>query len=491
MAFEKFEFTKSWENMQDFPTYEPSEAQVRADLQLLHNETRDGLNRLVDALNDPTAAAQLPFQAEQGMKADNVQDAILEAYGAVQSAAAGQIVNGSITKEKLNSELLQRVYGGRPWVSMDTPGAAQTPETDFPVGQIWLRPTFTVKNLAGTAWSASAATVTAVENGWRLTGSGTMATISAGQSLTNLGTEGQKIFVSLRTSAVDIQLTGITLYLNGKACDLADGGGVFEAALNSQGGLEATVMAQWPAASLATGSVTLTHWAVVNAAQIEGQQEDCAPLTDWPALLTELVPFQSCRLGREVYLQTAPGQWELVSEEVLAVERGGTGRNAVSAGQLLYGTGSGALEALDAPKTEGSMLCFSGGKPAWNQKTQVIQALGSLRMMTGGYTGTGETQTITLPVSPVLLLIFREIDPTSRPMSASASDNILILGDGTITVDQFTGMDNRDASVPYLCSVALVGSTLTLRKYSAYTLVSSQKGYGNEKDVPYRWVAVY
>ena len=36
MAFEPLKFTKSWENPQDFPAYEPDETQVRADLQLQH-----------------------------------------------------------------------------------------------------------------------------------------------------------------------------------------------------------------------------------------------------------------------------------------------------------------------------------------------------------------------------------------------------------------------------------------------------------------------
>ncbi len=47
MAFEPLEFTKNWENAQDFPTYEPDEVQVRADLQWLHNETRDGLIQII------------------------------------------------------------------------------------------------------------------------------------------------------------------------------------------------------------------------------------------------------------------------------------------------------------------------------------------------------------------------------------------------------------------------------------------------------------
>ena len=44
MALEKLEFTKDWNNPEDFPTYEPSESKVRADMQLLYDEIRDYLN---------------------------------------------------------------------------------------------------------------------------------------------------------------------------------------------------------------------------------------------------------------------------------------------------------------------------------------------------------------------------------------------------------------------------------------------------------------
>lgn len=51
MAFEKLEFTKNWENAADFPAVETSETQVRKDMQVLHNETRDALNSVVEKLN--------------------------------------------------------------------------------------------------------------------------------------------------------------------------------------------------------------------------------------------------------------------------------------------------------------------------------------------------------------------------------------------------------------------------------------------------------
>ena len=51
MAFEKLEFTKNWENAADFPAVETSEVQVRKDMQVLHDETRDALNSVVEKLN--------------------------------------------------------------------------------------------------------------------------------------------------------------------------------------------------------------------------------------------------------------------------------------------------------------------------------------------------------------------------------------------------------------------------------------------------------
>ena len=45
MAYSRLNFTKNWGNEADFPRYEESETQVRADLQELHDQTRSFLNR--------------------------------------------------------------------------------------------------------------------------------------------------------------------------------------------------------------------------------------------------------------------------------------------------------------------------------------------------------------------------------------------------------------------------------------------------------------
>lgn len=44
VEFEKLKFTRDWNSSSDFPTYEESEQKVRADLQALHDETKEFIN---------------------------------------------------------------------------------------------------------------------------------------------------------------------------------------------------------------------------------------------------------------------------------------------------------------------------------------------------------------------------------------------------------------------------------------------------------------
>ena len=72
---EKLEFSKDWTKAEDFPTYEPDESQVRADLQLLHNEAKAAINALVDKLESAEFASHLAVSAE-GMTATNLAAAL-------------------------------------------------------------------------------------------------------------------------------------------------------------------------------------------------------------------------------------------------------------------------------------------------------------------------------------------------------------------------------------------------------------------------------
>ena len=56
VEFEALRFTKDWTNPADFPTYEPNEVQVRADMQLLFNEIKYYLNGVLSPAVKEAAA---------------------------------------------------------------------------------------------------------------------------------------------------------------------------------------------------------------------------------------------------------------------------------------------------------------------------------------------------------------------------------------------------------------------------------------------------
>lgn len=494
MAFEPLKFTKNWENSEDFPTYEPDEAQVRADLQWLHNETRDAINRLIEALNEPEAAAQLPFQPQDGLTAQTVQAAILEVYAAIQNAAAGLLVDGTVSKEKLTEALLERIYGGRVWVGLDTPGPEHNPDTDFPLGQLWLRPGFTVENLLQNQWTVSGCTMEADGSDWVLTADGTAAAVSASQCLENMGKAGQRVLVSLYAAELDDHLSELNLYLNGVEQDLMAGGGVFETALDQSGSLELTVSGAWPYAE-AEAAVRLSRVAVINTDAVDSQIAGCHPLSDWAAFLEAHTPFDQTVIPQALFLQAAPGSWTVADQEILPVSRGGTGLNSLSKGQLLYAKDDGALTVLNPPAEADSLLVYNGA-PQWKTKSQTVETLGQLQLTTGTYTGTAAAGTVALPVAPKLLHIFPEsgIDTTEFSSEWTMGDMTpAVLADGTeaaqVRKGTYTSNDTTYTGT-WGAKVKLSGKTLT------FSIVGGSAGvrkadYMNRSGVTYRWTALY
>lgn len=483
MPFEPLKFTKSWENPEDFPTYEPNEAQVRADLQLLHDQARDGLNRLIEALNGPSAAALLPFQPQAGLTAENVQDAVVEVYGAIRDAAAALILNGSITREKLAESLLERVYGGRIRVAMEAPGAGQNPGTDYPVGQLWLRPGYTVENLLKDGWTASACSIQPRDGGWLVTSLGTQGTVRLTKVLSG-GAEGQQVALSLGTADLDDHLTAVKAYLNGEEWDLTDGGGTRLVTLPADGRLTIQIVGTWPYAE--AGSFRLTHTAAINGDALAASLAGCAPAADWAAYLEALIPFGTAVLEQALYLQTAPGQWQQIQFPVLPVDRGGTGRTGFSAGRLVCGAAGGGLTELAEPPEAGQFLRYDGG-PVWSDPEQVVADLGSLRVMTGSYSGTGKPRTVTLPVSPKLLQIFPESGPSYISMVGDplVVDNPAVLADGASRMELATRSVDEGYAY-YRSTVKLSGAELVFSGS-----VSGLATASNRSGVQYRWVALY
>ncbi len=97
MALSTFQYSKSWRSAQDFPSYEENEERVRDDMQLLFDEARDAINRLVGELK----AENLPFTPTAEIDASTLQNAVELLQTQISGAAIGQLPNASVTTEKL------------------------------------------------------------------------------------------------------------------------------------------------------------------------------------------------------------------------------------------------------------------------------------------------------------------------------------------------------------------------------------------------------
>lgn len=117
MALDEFklEYTKDWKNPEDFPTYQPREEEVRADMQFLFDEMRDAFNSFLEGL----AASVLPFTSSDSVPASNVQAAIENVQGQIAGAVAGDIPPRSLPGTALVLEAISNDEMGED--AVDTP----------------------------------------------------------------------------------------------------------------------------------------------------------------------------------------------------------------------------------------------------------------------------------------------------------------------------------------------------------------------------------
>lgn len=66
MAFTRLTYERDWTRAEDFPTYESSEVQVRADMQYHPNAIKEFINTLLATLEGQTAATTLGASDENG-----------------------------------------------------------------------------------------------------------------------------------------------------------------------------------------------------------------------------------------------------------------------------------------------------------------------------------------------------------------------------------------------------------------------------------------
>lgn len=421
-------------------------------------------------------AENMAFSGNSSLNAETVQEAIEAVHGQVRDASSGTIVDGAVTREKLAVDLLKRVYGGKPWVSLNTPGSAQNKEADFPIGQIWLRPGFTVVNAAGSSWQAKGCTVAAQENCIRVAGDQTVVTASATQVLTDIGQDGDRVMVLFAIRNKDSEITDLTISLNsGETQEVSES--AFEATLVG-GALTVEFSATWPSTSLAGGSFDVVNYTVVNLDQVLRQTADAEDLDDWAGYLNGLLPLSSYTSPEAVFIQALNGSWWPIGFAQTPVSRGGTGRNAVGYGELLYGSGGEALERLGTSAENNSFLQLVGGKPAWVGASNAAGNTSIGRIKTGSYTGDSRQRTLTLPVAPVVWFVF------------GSDDSFVCVGQNTRVKGEYKQTFDGDGTKSYTAYAGLYGTSV---KFStSYTPnFTYDTAHGNKAGVTYNWVAIY
>jgi hypothetical protein len=101
MGFERLKFTKEWTDRGAFPTVETDEAKVRADMQVLHDEAKAGLNKLMDALEAAESAAKLGAVGPKGENSTVQQE--LDGLHAGMIKAGALPVGGSTNQMLIKS----------------------------------------------------------------------------------------------------------------------------------------------------------------------------------------------------------------------------------------------------------------------------------------------------------------------------------------------------------------------------------------------------
>lgn len=424
---------------------------------------------LNDKLVPAVTAENVPFSETTAIRAGDIQTAIELVQKQIVDAVAGTIVNGSISREKLAAELLARVYGGAAWVSADTPDGTFSTAEDFPIGQVWLRPSFTVSNLIGSEWDGTCCVVDTEGADVTVTGNATSETATAMQTIYNIGDSGDRVKLLFTVGDKDAGIQTMTVSVNGGDETTITGKTVIDVVLPSSGSVDVEFSVTWPVSSMADGSVTFSRCTVVNVDAIMRQLDNAAEIADWDGYLWNKLPsgFVSYYSADAVFIQEKNGVWEQISFEILPISRGGTGLSSFPNGKYMK-------------TTAGGELCFLSN-------AEVIDDLAALRVMTGEYTGTGAAGTKELPVTPKLLYIFSKSGATIQGTAQLVCDSPMVLAHGASQTEIW--MVSTDEGYRYsFPKVALSGNTLT---FSVSGGAGGTATLGNRSAVKYGWVAIY
>lgn len=305
---EKLTFSKDWTNADDFPTYEPDEGQVRADMQLLHDEAKAAINGLVEKLESAEYASHLPVEAE-GLTATDLAAALAEILQTAKAAQAGTILDGSIAEAKLGAALREKINGIDVTYSMNPPTEAENPETGYPLGKLWMKPAFSVENAAeGSTWSCE--NVTQAKDEFSGTGDSQYGSAAAVVE----AAAGDRVRVYLTAEETAGQFSSLKAYLNGTEQGLQSGKTLVQTVTaGADGTVTVKITADWGNTTTAAGGkFRIAAFAAVN--------ETAMQLPDAEALKEEdldaLVGSGTKQTRLELYGQQTAGVWKkLVPDE--------------------------------------------------------------------------------------------------------------------------------------------------------------------------------
>lgn len=127
MAFTRLNFGRDWTKETDFPTYQDSEEQVRADLQYHPNALRDFINSMLSALEAKTASGSIG--AKNGDTASTVQD-VLNSHAAEMQRLAEDIrtVSGGGVPSVVKSSTV--TFTAESWAAAGNTATLTIPEID-------------------------------------------------------------------------------------------------------------------------------------------------------------------------------------------------------------------------------------------------------------------------------------------------------------------------------------------------------------------------
>lgn len=207
MSYTKLEFTKDWNNPADFPTIETSEAQVRADIQLLFDECKAAINGLSDDVETASSGWDGVETKLEGIESvvttlGNTDDT-LPTSKAVRDALMSSAASSIIATYDVTSfaDVLAAYQAGKMIFALDSDtdtavytlanASPSTTPTVFVFTRVYHpeggAQTLYVLTLTSSGWTSSASAIANTDSP-ALTGTPTAPTAAAGTNTTQIAT---------------------------------------------------------------------------------------------------------------------------------------------------------------------------------------------------------------------------------------------------------------------------------------------------------------